>query len=30
MRKGTSETLYEKAMLDLLGIDKLKEVSGAK
>jgi sulfide:quinone oxidoreductase len=26
MRKGTSETLYEKAMLDLLGIDKLKAV----
>ncbi len=25
MRKGTSETLYEKAMLDMLGINKLKE-----
>jgi sulfide:quinone oxidoreductase len=24
MRKGTSETLYEKAMLDILGIEKLK------
>ena len=27
MRKGTSETLYEKAMMDMLGIDKLKKVS---
>ena len=26
MRKGTSETFYEKAFLDLLGIQKLKEV----
>ena len=26
MRKGTSETLYEKAMLDMLGINKLKKV----
>jgi sulfide:quinone oxidoreductase len=26
MRKGTSETLYEKAMLDMLGINKLKHV----
>ncbi len=25
MRKGTSETLYEKAMMDMLGIDKLKK-----
>ncbi|MBZ0161860.1 MAG: NAD(P)/FAD-dependent oxidoreductase [Notoacmeibacter sp.] len=25
MRRGTSETLYEKAMLDMLGINKLKD-----
>jgi len=29
MRKGTSETLYEKAMLDILGIAKLKEVKSS-
>jgi sulfide:quinone oxidoreductase len=29
MRKGTSETLYEKAMLDLLGIDKLRATTPA-
>ena len=27
MRKGTSETLYEKAMMDMLGIDKLKKIT---
>lgn len=26
MRKGTSETLYEKAMMEMLGINKLKKV----
>jgi sulfide:quinone oxidoreductase len=30
MRKGTSETLYEKALLDLLGIAKLKEPESVK
>lgn len=27
MRQGTSETLYEKAMMEMLGIDKLKSVT---
>ncbi len=29
MRKGTSETLYEKAFLDIVGIHKLKEVKSS-
>ncbi len=29
MRKGTSETLYEKAMMDMLGINKLKKVKSS-
>jgi sulfide:quinone oxidoreductase len=29
MRRGTSETIYEKALLDMLGINKIKQVSTA-